>query len=368
MNTRYFGLDFARATLMLLGIVFHSSLIYSHNSDWHTSYTSHSEFFNTLSEVIHYFRMNAFYMIAGFFFVLVVEKYGVKKTLLERLIKLGVPLLVVGFTFNAFITSLYQDKAPLWSFEYISQGQWVYHLWFIGNLLVYYLAAIWFVARFTCRNTSRKLDSVKKIAFLALLVTPLLSIALTLVGGKIAPTKVLFLTFEALLGYFPYFVLGMYFWQQKERVFSLMNMTNAMKLLLVALLLIMLMQSVDLMAIRWSLYLLVVGFAGGFLAMTVIIWLNFIGNKSSKLVGKLTESSYTVYLLHEPLIVFVFVTFLAALELNLYISFALLCSIVLGVSYFVHFGLVKKSHMLMFLFNGKMKTVQKPLDEKLNAG
>ncbi|MCJ8273008.1 MAG: acyltransferase family protein, partial [Psychrosphaera sp.] len=170
MNTRYYGLDFARAILMLLGIFYHSSLIYIHDGQWHVSHSQHSQFFNLLADFIHYFRMDAFYIIAGFFFVLVVEKYGAKKTLIERMVKLGVPLLVVGFSFNAYLSGMHQENAAMWSFEYIINGQWLHHLWFIGNLIVYYIVAIWFVDRFT--TAKAKAHPMKKIAFFALFVTP----------------------------------------------------------------------------------------------------------------------------------------------------------------------------------------------------
>ncbi|MCJ8269715.1 MAG: hypothetical protein MJK04_09965, partial [Psychrosphaera sp.] len=190
--------------------------------------------------------------------------------------------------------------------------------------------------------------------------TPCLWIVLTWNGIKVVPQRVLFLSFEGALGYFPYFVLGMYFWGQRERCFAAMTPKNAAILSLCSLILIVTMQSVDLKAISWSLYLLVNGFTGGVLAIAVIMWLNCIGDKSNKLIGKLTGSSYTVYVFHEPLIVFVYITFLATAELNLYFSFALLCAIVFCVTYFSHFLLVKKSDVLMLLFNGKIPTRKKP--------
>ena len=360
MNTRYFGLDFARAVLMLMGIIYHSSLIYIIDSQWHISHPQKSQIFNILSEFIHYFRMNAFYIIAGFFFVLVIEKYETKKILTERIVKLFIPLLVIGFSINNYFNGVHPEYAAMWSFEYIFYGQWVHHLWFIGNLIFYYIFAIFFVGNFTTAKV--RAHSLKIIVFFALAVTPTLWILLTWLGMKISPTRVLFLSFETALGYFPYFVLGMYFWGQRDRCFAAMTPSNAMIISMVSLVLIVIMQTVDLKSISWILYLFVNGLTGGVLSIAMIMWLNCIGNKANKLVGKLTDSSYSIYLLHDPLIVFIYVTFLAAIELNIFLSYALLCSAVFIVTYFSHFFLIKKSIVLMLLINGKI-----PIRKKTHA-
>ena len=364
MNTRYFGLDFARAVLMLLGIFYHASLIYIVDGQWHVSHTEHNAFFNLLTDFIHYFRMDAFYIIAGFFFVLVVEKYGIGATLRERIIKLGVPLLVVGFSLNAYLSRFHPEFAATGSWAYIVQGQWLHHLWFIGNLILYYVLAMGFVERFTTAKT--KPHSMKTIAMMALLVTPTLWIVLTWIGVRVEPQRLLFLSFEGALGYFPYFVLGMYFWGQREQCFKVMTPRNATVLSLAALVITIVMQTVDLKAISWSLYLLVNGYNGAILAIAMIMWLNYIGRKANPLISKLTASSYTVYLLHEPLIVFVYVTLLASLSVNLFVSFALLCAIVFAVTYFSHFWLFNKSNLLMLLFNGKLPKPAK-LDKPAGA-
>jgi hypothetical protein len=53
MNTRYLGLDFARAILMLLGIFYHSSLIYINDGQWHVSHSQHSQLFNAYLSGMH---------------------------------------------------------------------------------------------------------------------------------------------------------------------------------------------------------------------------------------------------------------------------------------------------------------------------
>lgn len=359
-NTRYYGLDFARSVLMLLGIVYHSSLIFADNSQWHVNHPEQSVFFNLLTDFIHYFRMDAFYIIAGFFFVLVIEKYGNKATLIERTIKLAVPMLVIGLTLNAYLSSVHPEFHPTGSFNYFLNGQWVHHLWFIGNLIVYYFIAIWFVDYF--KTGSGSAHSVKKIAFIAIVVAPCLWIALTWIGVRSETHRFVFVSVRVFLCYFAYFVLGMYLWQQRKQYFDLMTPKNAIILSLAALVLTSVLQTVDLKAISWTLYLVVSGLNGGILAIAMIMWLNYIGSQPSRLVSKLTASSYTVYLLHEPLIVFVYVSLIAAIELNLFVSFMLLCSCVFLITAFAHFVLIDNNKVLQFLFNGKLpKPAKQPV-------
>ena len=79
-SQRIYSLDAMRAILMLLGVYFHLSIAYAtlHGDGWAKDPNSTSPFFDSVFEVLHYFRMHGFFMIAGFFGSLLYQKRGAK--------------------------------------------------------------------------------------------------------------------------------------------------------------------------------------------------------------------------------------------------------------------------------------------------
>ncbi|KYL34309.1 hypothetical protein A2I98_12240 [Pseudoalteromonas agarivorans] len=71
---RLHGIDFCRAVFMILGLFYHTALIYNDGYVWRVSSSDNSIFFNYISNFIHAFRMEAFYIISGFFYLLVYTK------------------------------------------------------------------------------------------------------------------------------------------------------------------------------------------------------------------------------------------------------------------------------------------------------
>ena len=81
MNSqRLHSLDAMRAFLMLLGVYLHISLAYTtFGDDWARDLNSISPVFDNFFGIVHYFRMHAFFLIAGFFGSLLYHKRGVRK-------------------------------------------------------------------------------------------------------------------------------------------------------------------------------------------------------------------------------------------------------------------------------------------------
>ena len=101
-NRRYYGLDALRGGMMLLGIVLHSHVFYlsapppelaGMTVDRNTSYL-----FDLSFHFIHSFRMPLFFVLAGFFAALLVEKRGMWGTCKDRAARILAPLLVATVT------------------------------------------------------------------------------------------------------------------------------------------------------------------------------------------------------------------------------------------------------------------------------
>ncbi|SUH38170.1 glucans biosynthesis protein [Salmonella enterica subsp. enterica] len=75
---REYFLDSIRAWLMLLGIPFHISLIYSTHS-WHVNSATPSWWLTLFNDFIHAFRMQVFFVISGYFSYMLFLRYPLKR-------------------------------------------------------------------------------------------------------------------------------------------------------------------------------------------------------------------------------------------------------------------------------------------------
>ena len=76
--TRYVGLDIVRAFAMLLGVAYHASIAFIPGiGHWYpVADVSATEGVRVLSDTLHAFRMELFFVLAGFFGHLLAEKRG----------------------------------------------------------------------------------------------------------------------------------------------------------------------------------------------------------------------------------------------------------------------------------------------------
>jgi len=348
---RYNGLDLGRAILMLLGIVFHSALIFKVNGGWEVSNNSTSSIFNEISQYIHYFRMEAFYIIAGFFFFLVFEKHGLKATLKDRLLKLGIPLVIVGLTFNSMMNLLIDDnRSNYMGVNYILEGQWVFHLWFIGNLILYYvlLSPLLLIL---CRWKKTGISN-KFVLIITFILTPILVALLSQPAANL-PGRLLFVSFGAFNYYLPFFILGMIYWKTRSIVIPFLTIQVSIVLLLVFSFLNIINQHVSIVELSWTLSKAFDSLMNLCLAISVICFFSSLGKNKSKMVSKLVNSSYSIYLLHQPITILIFVFLIEDLNINAYLGFFALCTLVYLSSYFLHTKIVMKYPLLLFLLNGK---------------
>ncbi len=160
---RYFGLDALRGGMMLLGILFHAAMLYlaapppsmpipTDPNNWFG--------FDILFGFIHSFRMPVFFVLAGFFASLLVDKRGLRGTLRNRAARIAAPLalalitilpptglLHIDFMLSArFGThTLIPERAAVEALvaELTAKGMPVQpalgHLWFLYYLCLFYL-------------------------------------------------------------------------------------------------------------------------------------------------------------------------------------------------------------------------------------
>ena len=195
-------MDSLRATAMFLGLVLHGAVVFG---EWTVDFMRHHDesslFVRYFPEVIHVFRMQLFFLVAGFFSMMVCEKRGILNYAKNRLIRIFIPfilcvLLVQPWLAGLFLLDITGSESSIFSqyikymFDpsYIFQeaamtGNWFWHFWFL-HLLVYFIGAF-----LISRILMNKLRI--KIQFVPLLIK--------LVGGKFGILFLAILTYPFLL-------------------------------------------------------------------------------------------------------------------------------------------------------------------------
>jgi glucan biosynthesis protein C len=151
---RLHALDAVRAYALLLGVVLHSAGAFLEGFPIPIWQDEPNDVPAVMYYVIHMFRMSAFFLIAGLFARMVVERRGVKAFTKDRLKRVAVPLFLfgpvvlllipVGLVLGAlphgteFLASLTQRAAAPPSAEMGGGGINLAHLWFLYYLLIFY--------------------------------------------------------------------------------------------------------------------------------------------------------------------------------------------------------------------------------------
>ncbi|MGG2078026.1 glucans biosynthesis protein MdoC [Lelliottia nimipressuralis] len=221
---REYFLDSIRAWLMLLGIPFHISLIYSSHT-WHVNSIEPSWWLTLFNDFIHSFRMQVFFVISGYFSYMLFLRYPMKRWWKVRVERVGIPMLtaIPLLTLPQFIMLQYvKGKADNWQnlslYEKYNTLVWelVSHLWFLLVLVVMTTVSLWIFSKLR-RHLSRHHES--HFPHLTYGKLSLLFLVLGIAYGAIR--RILFMLYPPVLSdglfnfvvmqtlfYIPFFMLG----------------------------------------------------------------------------------------------------------------------------------------------------------------
>jgi surface polysaccharide O-acyltransferase-like enzyme len=137
---RLFHLDNLRVFLTVLVILHHASIAYGGGGDWAVEDPAVDEispiFLTYFTAVNQTYFMSAFFLLAGYFTPRSLEKKGARSFLADRLIRLGIPLLI----YTTLIINLNQWMSMVWMRGH--RFRWLVeynpgHLWFLQALLLF---------------------------------------------------------------------------------------------------------------------------------------------------------------------------------------------------------------------------------------
>jgi glucan biosynthesis protein C len=105
---RYHALDALRGSAMLLGIGVHAALPYLHTRVpfWPVRDTHTTLALDVALLGAHDFRMQVFFLLAGFFGALLYTRYGLRKTAIHRFKRIGLPLMVAMLTIQPLLQAV----------------------------------------------------------------------------------------------------------------------------------------------------------------------------------------------------------------------------------------------------------------------
>jgi glucan biosynthesis protein C len=178
---RYHGLDLLRSVAMLLGIVFHAPIIYyipemaDGFRDFGISTAMIPEmelWLQILTQWTHNWRMPVFFMISGFFALMIFERRGFGYLLKDRFVRLGLTMI-----FFATLMDMMDGHFT---------GQ-LHHFWFLYYLIIITFVAslAWTMKRPADDGTSSPFVSNGMLTGLVLALVPIRMICDQLDGGMI---------------------------------------------------------------------------------------------------------------------------------------------------------------------------------------
>jgi len=146
-SERLHGLDALRGGALLLGVVLHGAMSFFPTQIWIVADDQRSAWASGLFFVIHLFRMATFFLIAGLFAHMMLQRRGVGGFVINRLIRIAGPLVVfwplamagiiavviwIGVRMN--LTAADAPPPPAFTVATVP----LTHLWFLWVLLIFY--------------------------------------------------------------------------------------------------------------------------------------------------------------------------------------------------------------------------------------
>jgi len=349
---------------MLLGVVYHATLMYSFYG-WTVTDPQTSDALGVISYLLHSFRMPAFFLISGYFSAMSLGKRGGAGYVGKKFLRLGLPMMTALLTINVAIwhvTYGYQAGgvieglcAPQF-FEQWSSNRIFAHLWFLQVLLVLCLT------HWAARRMGLRLGSLARTApgWLLALVTPLAVVGVMIVNDRaLAPSWLMqpgwFWPGMMAIGiYAPFFALGAY---MRDKPSCALDETRSPRLL-----------GLGLVGVVCAWAPMMIAARSGFWAAAVQMYsealLSMIGalaslalarrwwQRPSPIFQSLIDASYSVYLLH-VLAVLAIGQFLLDYSWSPWLKFSLTLGATLVLVFALHTLVIARVGWLRLLFNGQ---------------
>lgn len=394
-------LDAMRAFALLLGIVFHASLSFMPIFiGWAVMDISTSPVVPVFMLISHSFRMELFFLIAGFFSYRAFHHKGAKVFVKSRILRIAIPLVVGWFILRPLIVSgwimgaaslrgdvdvgsaLLAGVATLGALpkDFLTGS----HLWFLYYLLL--LSAITLVARYVINSyapikcfSSALADSILRtvchspLAWVILAIPTAACLWFMSHWGVDTPDKSLVPHIPTTVLYGSIFLLG---WLMHRQINYLNNFAR------ITIFKVVLCLSAVVVSVKLASFEMQTGLphylwlkAGFMLSYALMMWtlialtlglFKAMIKRPNKIIRYLADASYWLYLIHLPIVVWLQIAF-AELPLYWGVKWALVCVITIIIS-LIFYDVCVRATVVGALLNGQRKRrVIMELIEKIKA-
>jgi glucan biosynthesis protein C len=384
--SRYHCLDSLRGHMMILGIAIHAMAAYfalpPELEFWDIRDRQPSALLNVVGLFLHSFRLQLFFVLAGFFAAMLIERRGIQTFFRNRVHRIVVPLAVswllcyplimVGFAYGRAIT---QDLPDPWQVGLnalqpgaINREGPLSHLWFLYYLLYYYLgsyALLWLSRRLPQRWKTRATHLFRRSLTARtrwlLLCVPAAAALMLLPNGVIGASTQWMPHWQIMLGYGVFFYFGWFLYGQRDLLLTFQRGAWTMVLMTPLIVLIQYVFAMPrlLEATRTGQFdpilQLIMAFTNALLPCLMVfgligLYLRYLDRESA--TGRyLADASYWMYLVHMPLVIWL-QAFLADVPIPGLIKFGLVFGSVTALA-LITYDLLVRSTFIGAVLNGR---------------
>lgn len=375
--------DFSRALYLVLGIPFHAAVVYSLSHEWSVASPDKSEILTWFANFLHSFGMPGFFLLAGLFSMMLLDRQGAWPWLKSRLVRLGLPLLSATLLIVPFQISVQQVALTVKGAVPASQvtariaaelsqfGEpWIAHLWFLWVLIAYCigLAILQALSRGTLRarleafvswvgdNRILSLAAFAAICELAARAQEIVVAASPYYGNAVINYNL----------YVTYFGFGALVYSSRKLNDLLLSPGPVAALAGVALVTFAQLPHADLINHTLKVMAAILG------ALMIVGYISNLAHRHfsrpDARVRKLVDASFTIYLFHHP-VIYVLATLFLLVDLPPVLEFAVIAISAGLISYAIHLA-VSRSAVLMLMFNGTKRKIARaaPVNKDIQTG
>jgi glucans biosynthesis protein C len=366
MRKHYF--DNGRAIASFLGIVYHSALVFN-GTAWLISTDEQRALpiLQIYTDYINLFRMPLFLFIAGYFGAYSVKKYNFNEFTLNKLTRLGIPLISTLLSFNILeklytyrfnhgtypsMTEVLSTLLP-WSSDFQLSHLWFLYYVIIFSFLIY--ISSFFKTYHIGTLIKRRLDKYMDVILIAC------NIGILGIFGVLFVITDLFhelFSFLAIGVNLPYFLLGVLTYQNwsyfKKKFLDL----SRTRIIVFSTLLITSYMLADMISNLVPNTNTILNTFPRYFSLVLVLGLLYkYLNKSNRFLKYMSESSYSVYLIHQPIIVVISYYYIEYInDLNPLIGYFTVFLLSTSIIYLLDFILIRNTKWGTFLFKGKINS------------
>jgi glucan biosynthesis protein C len=367
-RSRVHYVDAMRSHLMLLGVVLHAARPYDSHR-WLVKDAHGGAGFDGMVWLVHLFRMPTFFVVAGYFAMLLLLRQPTRLFISERLLRTLVPMVATLLTLNLYQT-WWLHRESIHSIEsYVrvalmpdwQTGHVLGHLWFLLYLAIYNLlvalAAPVLRKLAASQRWQRALVDDRRVFWLLAAGVIAYPLAWPVVArgapGLFDYELFGLIDLMELFGYLPFFAFGLLLHASPALFLRFVDRDASLFVLIAAGAVGLLLSSGgDDLPSR------VIRIVAGSLLMWASVRVVFMlfkrwADRPSKTNRYLSDASYSIYLFHH-LFVVVAASLLLSAALPAWIKFAIVLAVASLLSLAVHHYLIRSHAPMRYLFNGKL--------------